>query len=188
MKKTNSIILIIITAIITSIACCCIFAILIPYIQSLPKNLLENQSIFAQSTDTNLPSAIIGKVGDTLSQGNYVIELVGVEKTNCIDGYPTSCAAKGEVYISVEIIITSAGDGVNVNPFSCMIKDSQGYKYMIDYLGKGPSLQAQNNLPIGEKSRGWIAFVLPETATGLIFSYEPIELPDENNIRFDLGI
>jgi hypothetical protein len=186
MKKSTVIILIIVTVIIVSIACCCTLSILNPYIQSLPQTLPTNQSIISQSTDTNQPSAILGHVGDTLSQGNYVIALVGVEKAKCFGEY--SCAGEGKVLIAVEIIVKSAGSGVHVNPFYCKIKDSQGYEYMMSLLGKEPSLKAQNDLPIGEISRGWITFELSETATGLIFSYEPIQFLNEVRIRFDLGI
>ncbi len=188
MKKSTAIILIIVIAVILLIVCCCIVVMFWPSSSSLPQLITTNQSILPppQATSTISAASVLGKVGDTLSQGNYVVALVGVERAKCFGEY--SCAGEGKILVAVEIIIKSAGESVDVNPFYCKVKDSQGYEYLMNVLGKEPSLKSQNNLPIGEISRGWITFELPENASGLIFTYEPIQFFNEVRIRFDLGM
>jgi len=97
--------------------------------------------------------ANIGKVGDTITQGDYIITLVGAETATSYSDY--NKAGEGKKYVSVEIIIESGADtGVSVNPFYCKIADGDAYSYTMTIGGKDPYLSSQNDLPKGEKMRG----------------------------------
>jgi hypothetical protein len=130
----------------------------------------------------------IAKVGDTVVQGGYIITLLNVEKSE--KGYQSYGApGEGKVLVAVEIVIESGADeGVHVNPFYCSLKDSDGYEYGVYFFGKDPALQSTNDLPKGEKSRGWVTFEVVKTATGLVFIYAPITFGADVRIKFDLGM
>jgi hypothetical protein len=186
--KTNTkLFLLVVFAVTILIAFFCVYYYSLPSSStSLPQILPTEQSIYReyQLIINNQQEEVIGKVGDTLIQGNYLVALVSVEKNKCFGEY--SCSGDGRILVAVEIIVKSVGEGVHVNPFYCKIKDSQGYEYLVSLMGKEPSLKSQNDLPFREISRGWITFELPENATGLIFSYEPFN--NDTRIRFYLGI
>jgi hypothetical protein len=128
----------------------------------------------------------IGKVGDTITQGDYIITLVKTETATSYGDF--SKADAGNKFVSVEIIIESGAEsGVSVNPLYCKLADGDAYSYTISFFGKDPSLGSQNDLPKGEKMRGWVTFEVPETAKDFIFSYEPLSFTEKIRIRFNLG-
>ncbi len=128
----------------------------------------------------------VGKVGETIIQGGYIVTLANVETAQQYGDF--SQAQPGNKFISAELLIESAAaTGVNVNPFYVSIKDANGYVYSMTVFGKDPALQSQNDMPIGEKNRGWVTFEVPESATGLTLIYEPISFTDTVRIRFDIG-
>ena len=127
-----------------------------------------------------------GKVGDTITQGYYIITLVKAETATSYGDF--SKADAGNKFVAVEIIVESGADtGVSVNPFYCKLTDGDAYSYTMSIFGKGPSLGAQNDLPKGEKMRGWVTFEVPGTAKDFIFSYEPLIFTEKVRIRFNLG-
>jgi hypothetical protein len=131
-------------------------------------------------------SASIGKVGDTIVNGDYIVTLVNVERGEVYSEW--SQPDEGNILVAVEIVIESGADeGVSVNPLYCSLKDSDGYEYSMYLFGKDPSLGAENDLPKGDKMRGWVTFEVPESAAGFIFSYEPISFTETIRIRFELG-
>ena len=132
------------------------------------------------------PKANIGKVGDTITQGDYIITLASAETATSYGDY--NKAGDGKKYISVEIIVESGADtGVSVNPFYCKLSDGDAYSYTMTIGGKDPYLSSQNDLPKGEKMRGWVTFEVPEAAKDFIFSYEPLSFAETIRIRFNLG-
>lgn len=146
--------------------------------------VVEQQPIEQLPTPT--PASTIGKVGETVTQGAYSITLVGVEKATQYSEFFAPSA--GNIFLSVEVIIQSSADtGVSVNPLYTSVRDSNGYEYTTSLLGKEPALQSQNDLPNGEFVRGWITFEVPESASGFIFTYEPLSFTDNIRIRFELG-
>jgi hypothetical protein len=147
-------------------------------------------AITEMPTDKPLPTVIptqtIATVGDRVGQGNYIITLANVETAQA---YGYFAADAGNIYLSVELIFESnSNTGVSVNPLYIKVKDSDGYEYTASMFGKEPSLTSQNDLPQGEKLRGWITFEIPTTAHGLILSFEPITFLNDIRIRFDLGL
>lgn len=143
------------------------------------------------ATDTALPPTaapqnVLAKVGETVKEGGYIITLANVETAKQFGEFFQ--AAAGNKLIAVELLIESAASsGVNANPFYVTIKDASGYVYSSSGFGKEPALQSQNDMPIGEKIRGWVTFEIPETATNLVLIYEPLSFTDTIRIRFDLG-
>jgi hypothetical protein len=132
------------------------------------------------------PKANIGKVGDTITQGDYIITMVSAETATSYGDYTK--AGDGKKYVAVEIIVESGADtGVSVNPFYCKLADGDAYSYTMTIGGHDPSLSSQNDLAKGEKMRGWVTFEVPETARDFIFSYEPISFTENIRIRFNLG-
>jgi hypothetical protein len=55
------------------------------------------------------------------------------------------------------------------------VKDSESYEYNMTFGSLDPGLQS-GDLNKGERARGHVAFEVPEGATGLVVSYEPIVL------------
>ena len=145
------------------------------------------------AVDTPIPTPftaqledILGKVGETITQNGYIITLFNVETATQYGDFFQ--AAVGNKFISVELLIESgAPSGVSANPFYATIKDVNGYAYSFTVFGKEPTLQSQNDMPMGEKMRGWITFEIPQTATNLVLIYEPITFSNAVRIRFDLG-
>jgi hypothetical protein len=136
---------------------------------------------------TDAPAAAkLGKVGDTVTQGDYKITLANAEKNTA---YGTFAKAEaGKMFVAIEIIVESGADtGVSVNPFYCKLTDGDAYAYNVNAFGKDPSLSSQNDLPKGEKMRGWVTFEVPDTAKDFVFSYSPISFTDKTRIRFSLG-
>lgn len=141
------------------------------------------------STNTPEPTATtasLPKIGERIVQGDYALTVANAEKSQ---NYGYLSAKAGNTLVAVEIIIESnAATGVSVNPIYATIKDADGYTYNADIVGgKEPSLNSQNDMPIGEKMRGWITFEIPASAKGLVLTYEPISFGNTTRIRVDLG-
>jgi Domain of unknown function (DUF4352) len=138
------------------------------------------------ATDT-APAAVLGHVGETVTQGDYSVTLVSLETATEYSGFAVE--KSGDEFLAVELIVQSgAKTGVNVSPLDVSIKDSDGFTYTGTLLGKTPNLPVQNDVPQGEKVRGWATIEIPAQAKGLVLIYEPL-LSSESNvkIRFDLG-
>lgn len=144
---------------------------------------IPDASPVPEDTPTTAPN--IGKVGDTITQGDYIITVVSVETAQEFGDFVK--VKEGNIFVATELIVESgAAAGVSVNPLYISVKDAEGFEYTSTILGKEPSLKSQNDLPAGEKMRGWVTFEVPTTATGLILTYQP--LGGNVRIRFDLGL
>jgi hypothetical protein len=138
-------------------------------------------------TNTEPSAPKMGLVGDTITQAPYSITLTKVEKNSYFDDLQQ--AEAGKIYLSVEIIVQSGADtGVSANPAFCRLSDASGYSYDPTYGGKQPLLAAVNDLPKGDRTRGWVTFLVPENVKGLFFTYKPLSSLDKTLIRFDLGM
>lgn len=119
------------------------------------------------------PATTKGRVGETLVQNGYVLIVNQVQRADIFQ--PFSKAKDGNIYIALDLTIQSSKDnGVQVNALNCSLKDSQGFKYNIGVFGKDPALASQNDLPRGDKIRGWVTFEVPKTASGLTFEYRTL--------------
>ncbi len=127
----------------------------------------------------------VAKIGDRVTQGDYVVTVLHAETATTYNDFP---AESGKKYVAVEILIESnANSGVSVNPLYATLQDSDSYTYNVTLFGKDPSLQSENDLPSGEKMRGWVTFEVPSASHGFIFTYEPTSFIQTIRIRVDLG-
>jgi hypothetical protein len=125
-------------------------------------------------------------VGDTVKAGGYLVTLNAIDRSDGFSEYFK--AGAGKTMLAIDITIESTKDsGVSANQFYCKLRDSQGYQYNLTVAGKDPSLGSQNDIPAGQKLRGWVTFEVPKTANGFVFSYEPLSLSQRISIPFDLG-
>jgi hypothetical protein len=133
------------------------------------------------------PAAVVGEVGETITQGDYSVTVVSMETSSGYGGFAVS--KSGDEFLAIEIIVQSgANTGVNISPLDVKVKDADGLQYDAGLLGKEPFLPTQNDLPKGEKVRGWATIEIPIQAKGLILTYEPLLNLDSNVvIRFDFG-
>ncbi len=107
----------------------------------------------------------LAQVGQTIEEQGYRFTVTNVESAASYGIYD---ADAGKQLLAVEVLVESGtSSGVDVNPFYFSVQDLDGYEYTISIFGKDPSLQSQNDLPAGEKMRGWVTFEVPTTHTGL---------------------
>jgi hypothetical protein len=138
-----------------------------------------------QPPPTEIP---IGKVGETIVQGGYILQVTNVETSKSV--LPHDFIDKGKIFLAIELIIKSGADkDVDVNPLYAKIEDSEGHEYRNSIFRKEPSLMAQSDLPKGGMVRGWVTFEVPENAHGFILTYEPyVVFRATVRIQVDLGL
>jgi len=113
-------------------------------------------------------AASVGSIGKPVIQQGYNLTVNDV-----ITGQTKS----GEPYIAVDVTLTSESDeGVNSNLFYAKLKSDNGYVYNPTFFGVQPSLDPMNDIPKGERVRGWITFeVSNEKDRGnYTFEYHPL--------------
>jgi len=125
-------------------------------------------------TATELPKNLIVKVGERAQSSGIGLVVVKVEKLKEV-GFVT--AEEGKVILDIEVVIENLNrdEKMPYNPMYFKVKDSESYEYDISFGSLDPSLQS-GELTKGERVRGHVAFEVPEKATGLVVSYEPIVL------------
>jgi len=167
-------------------------------VQTAQANIAVTQTLAAinqpaaviQSTPTAIPPTAltqntIAKIGERVVQGDYALTVTNME---AVQQYGIFAADAGKQFIAVEVLIESnANAGVSVNPLYASVQDSDGYQYNMSAMGKDPALNSQNDLPAGEKMRGWVTFEIPQTSHNLIFMYEPLTFDNSIRFRVDLG-
>ena len=158
-----------------------------PVVINQPQKFKPASELTKSATERATKEApLIGKVGETLAQGGYLLTVTQVESAENFGDFVN--ANKGMRLIAVELIVEStANKGVSVNPMYTSIRDADGYEYNGSIFGREPSLKSQNDLPRGEKMRGWVTFEIPEKAKGLMFTYQPITFQNDVRLRVGLG-
>jgi hypothetical protein len=139
----------------------------------------------AQAADTTVK---IGRVGETIALNGYTLTVNKVEKSDNFDTSNTIGKAKdGNIMLAVDITIGSnKTKGISANGLFASVKDSQGFKYDFAVFGqKEPRIAGTNDIPVGDKVRGWITFEVPKTATGLVLEYG--QMFESEKIRVALG-
>ena len=121
-------------------------------------------------------AATVGKIGQTMTLKGYQITVNGIEKKDNFGTSDFTKAKDGNTFIAVDLTVASTQDkGVNPNGLSATLKDGNGYKYSIKPTGyKEPLFPGQNDLPAGDKVRGWVTYEVPKNATGLVLEYTPL--------------
>jgi hypothetical protein len=143
----------------------------------------------AQAAATTVPALQAGKVGETITLNGYTITVNGVEKSENFD--PSSDFGKvksGDIFVAVDVTVGSnKAKGVTSDALYAALKDNKGFKYDQPFSGyKKPLLPGENDIPAGDKVRGWVTFEVPKTASGFTFEYG--QLFESEKIRVSLGL
>ena len=140
-------------------------------------------------TDTPLPPPTqnVGVVGERRESGGIALTVLSVSKAESIDFFTPDA---GNVFLIIEVLIenVSRDEETPYNPFYFSVKDSEGFEANPSIAAPNPSLQS-GTLPKGDIARGFVAFEVRATATGLIVTYEPLVLfGGYEPIRINLGL
>jgi hypothetical protein len=94
----------------------------------------------------------------------------------------------GNVYLTAQLLIENVThDEAPYSLMYCAVKDADAFEYDASLWSPEPGLSS-GELPKGDKVRGWVAFEVPEKATGFVLSYEPmVLLGGYETIRISLG-
>jgi hypothetical protein len=139
----------------------------------------------AAPTTAAATPTVVAKVGQPIPSNGYILTINSFEKADTSGPYITPKA--GNTFAILDITIESAKDkGVNVNPFYGKIRDSKGYSYT-STVGKTPALDYTNDLPAGQKLRGWVTYEIPKDATELVYEYAPPVIGAKIVISVPLG-
>ncbi|MCW6051480.1 MULTISPECIES: DUF4352 domain-containing protein [Microcoleaceae] len=115
-------------------------------------------------------AASVGTIGKPVIQEGYNLTVNEV-KTGQNDS--------GEPYVAVDVTLASESDqGVSANLLYAKLKSDSGYVYTPTFFGVQPALNSMNDLPKGERVRGWITFQIPneEDSSNYTFEYQAIRL------------
>jgi hypothetical protein len=110
------------------------------------------------------------KLGDVVENFGYSLTAVSVEDPATPGMFYT--AKKGYKLVAVEIVLgnVSGSEALSVNPLYTYLIDSNGFVYEAELGGKDDQI-ATSDLATGEKSKGWVAFTIPENATPVSVKY-----------------
>lgn len=113
-------------------------------------------------------AATVGKIGQPVTEQGYQLTVNQI-KTGYTDYIQ-------KPYIALDVTIDSLSDksAVNANLLYAKLKNENGYVYDPSFSGVEPSLATVNDIPEGERVRGWITFELADfTSTNYTFEYKP---------------
>jgi hypothetical protein len=154
-------------------------------ISTAPAAGTNNQNAVAQSSNNG---QTLGKVGDTIALNGFTLTVNDVQKSENFSGDIIDQAKSGNTFIAVDLTIGSQkNSGVSANALYATLKDGQGFSYNTGIFGdKQPSLKGTNDIPNGDKVRGWVTFEVPKTASGFTLEYG--QLFESEKIRVSLGV
>jgi len=110
---------------------------------------------------------LTGKVGDRLSLTGVAVTVVSAD-LNAKPGNPYIRPKTANRFVAVQVLYENTGtDAVNYNPFDWSLRDASGFSYDQTFAGIGPELHSGTLNP-GDKARGFIAYEVPTSATGLM--------------------
>jgi hypothetical protein len=115
-----------------------------------------------------------GKIGEIVKAEKFTIQVNKLErgKTYGSLGKPKDSANE---LIAIDFTLQSTADKeVGAYLSRARLRDSDGFEYEATSFGKDPTLKSQNDVPSGQKRRGWVTFEIPKTAKGLVFAYEAV--------------
>jgi hypothetical protein len=120
------------------------------------------------ATETPVPSAKLGAVGDRIEAGGIALTVKQVKRLDSVNDY--SKAEAGNEFLVVEVLTENVGlAAAPYNPMYFKLKDDQGYEYYATSSAPEPSLKS-GELAKGESARGWIAVEIPKGAKGLVLT------------------
>jgi hypothetical protein len=147
-------------------------------------------------TDTPEPELLY--LGDVVEQHGCLLSAVTVEDPASPGMFYE--AEEGKRLIAVEVIVgnASSDESIDVNPLSAVLLDSEGFTYEPELAGRDGQIPTLD-LNLGEKAKGWIAFVIPNEAVPAKLKYAlglfsdkvlqvSLESPPEGHVPNDDGL
>jgi hypothetical protein len=124
-----------------------------------------------------------GTVGDTLETAGLRVTLNDVRRSAGGDFFKPKA---GNVYVVLDLTFenTTDNEAAVSSLLSASLKDSTGQKYTLALGGTDKSAPDGSIAP-GDRSRGEIAFEVPATATGLVYTFDPILGGDPVRFKVD---
>ena len=114
----------------------------------------------------------IGKVGERIESAGIALTISKVERKTALDTIQK--AKTGNTFVTFDALIENTGrDKAAYNLLYFKAKDADGYEYNSAISGLPNTLKA-GEIVAGDKVRGIVVFEVPEKASGLVVSYEPI--------------
>jgi uncharacterized protein YraI len=114
------------------------------------------------------------EIGVRKEAAGVALTVLNMQKTTQITEYTD--AAPGAIALVIEVVIENTGrDESPYNPLYFTVQDNTGSVYYASALAPAPDLPA-GTLRRGEKVRGMVAFVVPQSSAGFIVMYEPLVL------------
>lgn len=143
-------------------------------------------TIKAIPTPTAVPQFVKGRMGDTLTQNGYIVTINSAEKSESYGDFRK--AKDGYIFLAVDITIQSdKAKDISSSVVQASLKDGQGFTYDATWVGKDPQLASKNDIPKGDKVRGWVTFEVPKTAKGFTLEYTGLwEFSNTTRIDFVL--
>jgi uncharacterized protein DUF4352 len=115
-----------------------------------------------------------GRVGDRLEYRGYAMTVTNVERADDFPG--ARRARKGDILVAVEVLIESNAADVKVSPAHMWVAEPGGKVFRPHTTGRLPLLEEHDNVPKGQRVKGWLTFEVPDGARALRFVNE---LPKE---------
>ena len=117
-----------------------------------------------------------GKAGERLDYRGYAMTVTNVERA---DDFPGARRARaGDTLIAVELLVEGNTDHVQISPAHIWVAEPGGKVFRPHSTGRAPILQAQAEVPKGQRVQGWLTFEVPRDARNLRLVNE---LPKEFN-------
>lgn len=123
------------------------------------------------AASTSAPSTGALAIGTTGETAGLKVTVTGVRRDE--KGLLDASAGMEYVIINVAFENTTKEDQAVSSLLSMSVKDSTGQKYTIA-LGADNKTSPDGTVPVGGKLQGEAAYEIPKTATGLVFTYDPL--------------
>ena len=121
---------------------------------------------------TALPAALPTlQTGEMAEQSGYSLSVTQIEYPKSTDAF--DMPEKGYRMVAVEIILSniSGVEPLNVFYSDAYLVDGEGYVYKASYGYENHNLDMVD-LGIGEKVKGWVNFIIPESAVPAYIKYK----------------
>jgi len=123
------------------------------------------------------PTESLPVLGDVVEKYGYSLTAVTVED-------PTTPGMfydpkEGYKLVAIEIIVGNvSGDSLSVNPLFSYLLDNNGFVYAVELAGRDGQIDT-TDINSGEKTKGWVAFVIPEGAIPAGVKYQVEMFPSK---------
>lgn len=121
------------------------------------------------STSRELPD--LPNLGDVVEQGGYSLSAITVDDPSAAGSFVD--VPDGHRIVAVEIVLGNiSGAELSVNALSAFLVDTNGYVYGVELGGSAKGQIDVGDLQIGDRMKGWVAFIIPGDAVPEALKYE----------------